>query len=31
MLILDLSIPKNVNENVEEIEGVTLIRTICHN
>ena len=25
MLILDLSIPKNVNENVEEIEGVTLI------
>jgi glutamyl-tRNA reductase len=25
MLILDLSIPKNVNENVQEIEGVTLI------
>ncbi|MBC7749796.1 MAG: glutamyl-tRNA reductase [Methylotenera sp.] len=25
LLILDLSIPKNVNENVEEIEGVTLI------
>ncbi|MDP3681938.1 MAG: glutamyl-tRNA reductase [Flavobacterium sp.] len=25
MLILDLSIPKNVHENVEEIEGVTLI------
>lgn len=25
MLILDLSIPKNVNENVTEIEGVTLI------
>lgn len=25
MLILDLSIPKNVNENVREIEGVTLI------
>jgi glutamyl-tRNA reductase len=25
MLILDLSILKNVNENVEEIEGVTLI------
>jgi glutamyl-tRNA reductase len=25
MLILDLSIPKNVDENVEEIEGVTLI------
>ncbi|RDI56552.1 glutamyl-tRNA reductase [Flavobacterium glaciei] len=25
MLILDLSIPKNVNENVEEIDGVTLI------
>jgi glutamyl-tRNA reductase len=25
MLILDLSIPKNVNENVEELEGVTLI------
>ncbi len=25
MLILDLSIPKNVNENVEDIEGVTLI------
>jgi glutamyl-tRNA reductase len=22
---IDLSIPKNVNENVEEIEGVTLI------
>jgi glutamyl-tRNA reductase len=22
---MDLSIPKNVNENVEEIEGVTLI------
>ena len=25
MLILDLSIPKNVHENVEQIEGVTLI------
>ena len=25
MLILDLSIPKNVHENVEELEGVTLI------
>ncbi|RTY70415.1 glutamyl-tRNA reductase [Flavobacterium sp. GSP27] len=25
ILILDLSIPKNVNENVEELEGVTLI------
>ena len=25
LLILDLSIPKNVNENVEDIEGVTLI------
>lgn len=25
LLILDLSIPKNVNENVEEIEGVTLV------
>ena len=25
LLILDLSIPKNVNEDVEEIEGVTLI------
>ena len=25
LLILDLSIPKNVNENVKEIEGVTLI------
>lgn len=25
MLILDLSIPKNVNENVQEIEGVSLI------
>jgi glutamyl-tRNA reductase len=25
MLILDLSIPKNVNENVAELEGVTLI------
>ncbi|RKS01149.1 MULTISPECIES: glutamyl-tRNA reductase [unclassified Flavobacterium] len=25
LLILDLSIPKNVNENVQEIEGVTLI------
>ncbi len=25
MLILDLSIPKNVNEDVEELEGVTLI------
>jgi glutamyl-tRNA reductase len=25
MLILDLSIPKNVNENVKELEGVTLI------
>lgn len=25
MLILDLSIPKNVNENVKETEGVTLI------
>jgi glutamyl-tRNA reductase len=25
MLILDLSIPKNVNENVKDIEGVTLI------
>ncbi|TDE04410.1 glutamyl-tRNA reductase [Flavobacterium sandaracinum] len=25
MLILDLSIPKNVHENVEEIEGVTLV------
>jgi glutamyl-tRNA reductase len=25
MLILDLSIPKNVHENVEEIDGVTLI------
>ncbi|MDI5898023.1 glutamyl-tRNA reductase [Flavobacterium yafengii] len=25
ILILDLSIPKNVHENVEEIEGVTLI------
>ncbi len=25
MLILDLSIPKNVNENVQELEGVTLI------
>ncbi|MDQ1168006.1 glutamyl-tRNA reductase [Flavobacterium sp. S87F.05.LMB.W.Kidney.N] len=25
LLILDLSIPKNVNENVEELEGVTLI------
>ena len=24
-MILDLSIPKNVNENVEELEGVTLI------
>lgn len=25
LLILDLSIPKNVNENVKEVEGVTLI------
>jgi glutamyl-tRNA reductase len=25
LLILDLSIPKNVNEDVEEMEGVTLI------
>ncbi|KIA97695.1 glutamyl-tRNA reductase [Flavobacterium sp. KMS] len=25
LLILDLSIPKNVNENVEELDGVTLI------
>lgn len=25
LLILDLSIPKNVNENVQDIEGVTLI------
>lgn len=25
LLILDLSIPKNVHENVEEIEGVTLV------
>jgi glutamyl-tRNA reductase len=25
LLVLDLSIPKNVNENVQEIEGVTLI------
>lgn len=25
LLILDLSIPKNVNENVNEVEGVTLI------
>lgn len=25
LLILDLSIPKNVNENVQEIDGVTLI------
>ncbi len=25
LLILDLSVPKNVNENVQEIEGVTLI------
>ncbi|MEY4432922.1 MAG: glutamyl-tRNA reductase [Bacteroidota bacterium] len=25
LLILDLSIPKNVNENVEDIEGVTLV------
>ena len=25
MLILDLSIPKNVNEDVEELEGVTLV------
>lgn len=25
LLILDLSIPKNVNEDVEEIEGVTLV------
>ncbi|MBK0369684.1 glutamyl-tRNA reductase [Flavobacterium agrisoli] len=25
LLILDLSIPKNVNENVEEVEGVTLV------
>ncbi|MEY4011199.1 MAG: glutamyl-tRNA reductase [Bacteroidota bacterium] len=25
LLILDLSIPKNVNENVEDVEGVTLI------
>lgn len=25
LLILDLSIPKNVNENVKELEGVTLI------
>lgn len=25
LLILDLSIPKNVNENVQEIEGVTLV------
>lgn len=25
MLILDLSIPKNVNENVKDLEGVTLI------
>ena len=25
LLILDLSIPKNVNENVQEIQGVTLI------
>ena len=25
LLILDLSIPKNVHENVQEIEGVTLI------
>ncbi|WP_418264404.1 glutamyl-tRNA reductase [Flavobacterium faecale] len=25
LLILDLSIPKNVNENVEDLEGVTLI------
>lgn len=25
MLILDLSIPKNVNENVQDLEGVTLV------
>jgi len=25
LLILDLSIPKNVNENVEEVEGVSLV------
>ncbi|WP_428223772.1 glutamyl-tRNA reductase [Flavobacterium sp.] len=25
LLILDLSIPKNVNENVQELEGVTLV------
>ena len=25
LLILDLSIPKNVNENVEDVEGVTLV------
>jgi predicted amino acid dehydrogenase len=25
LLILDLSIPKNVNKDVEELEGVTLI------
>lgn len=25
LLILDLSIPKNVNENVQEVEGVTLV------
>ena len=25
LLILDLSIPKNVNENVKEVEGVTLV------
>jgi glutamyl-tRNA reductase len=25
LLILDLSIPKNVNKDVEELDGVTLI------
>jgi glutamyl-tRNA reductase len=25
LLILDLSIPKNVNQDVEELDGVTLI------
>ena len=25
LLILDLSIPKNVNENVKDVDGVTLI------
>jgi glutamyl-tRNA reductase len=29
--ILDLSIPKNVHVDVEELEGVTLTTIICHN